>query len=59
MIDEAGHLVHIDFGFIFDWSPGGDIRFEKADFKLTKEFIDILGGHEQAEPYLMFVQRAI
>jgi len=48
MIDSQGHIVHIDFGFIFDWSPGKDMRFESADFKLTKEFIDILGGNEKA-----------
>lgn len=51
MIDDEGHLIHIDFGFIFDWSPGKDMRFESADFKLTKEFIDILGGNEKSEPY--------
>ena len=59
MIDDSGHLIHIDFGFIFDWSPGKDMRFEKADFKLTKEFIDILGGTADAEPYQMYVSRTI
>ena len=44
LIDESGHLIHIDFGFIFDWSPGKDMKFESAAFKLTQEFIDILGG---------------
>lgn len=51
MIDDEGHLIHIDFGFIFDWSPGNDWRFESADFKITKEFIDILGGSDKEEPY--------
>ena len=51
MIDDWGHLIHIDFGFIFDWSPGKDMRFENADFKLTSEFIQILGGNKQAEAY--------
>ena len=54
-----GHLIHIDFGFIFDWSPGKDMRFESADFKLTKEFIDILGGSEKSEPYQLYVTRTI
>jgi phosphatidylinositol 4-kinase A len=59
MVDEAGHLIHIDFGFIFDWSPGRDMRFESADFKLTGEFIELLGGSIHAEPYKLFVQKVI
>lgn len=35
LIDESGHIVHIDFGFIFDISPAHNMRFESADFKLT------------------------
>jgi len=59
MIDKLGNLVHIDFGFIFDWSPGGDMRFESADFKFTKEMIKILGGHKDANAYQLFVSKAI
>ncbi|KAG9396427.1 Phosphatidylinositol 3- and 4-kinase [Carpediemonas membranifera] len=44
MLDRQGRIIHIDFGFIFDISPGGDIRFEAAPFKLTREMIDMLDG---------------
>jgi phosphatidylinositol 4-kinase len=59
LIDDEGNLVHIDFGFVFDWSPGKDMRFESANFKMTKEFIKILGGNDKAEPYQLFVQKTI
>ena len=49
MIDGEGHIVHIDFGFIFDISPGGDVlKFEKSPFKLSQEMIDIMGGKPNA-----------
>eukprot|EP00921_Rhytidocystis_pertsovi_P012824 GHVQ01020827.1.p1 GENE.GHVQ01020827.1~~GHVQ01020827.1.p1 ORF type:complete len:3596 (+),score=305.35 GHVQ01020827.1:915-11702(+) len=44
MITELGHIFHIDFGFLFDISPGHDIRFERAPFKLTTEMLDLMGG---------------
>jgi phosphatidylinositol 4-kinase len=33
---EKGFLVHIDFGFILDISPANNLRFERANFKLTE-----------------------
>ncbi|KAK5096611.1 phosphatidylinositol-4- kinase [Lithohypha guttulata] len=43
MIDDKGHILHIDFGFLFDISPGG-VRFERAPFKLTPEMLAVMGG---------------
>ena len=58
LIDKKGHLIHIDFGFIFDVSPGGNMKFEKAEFKLTKEMIQIMGGNN-SEAYKTFVDLTV
>ena len=44
LIDDAGHLVHIDFGFLLGISPGGNLGFETAAFKLSQEMVDLMGG---------------
>jgi phosphatidylinositol 4-kinase len=44
LIDNRGHIMHIDFGFVFGLTPGGNMGFEKAPFKLTQEMIDLMGG---------------
>lgn len=44
LVDADGHILHIDFGFLFTSSPGGNMQFERAPFKLTTEYIDLLGG---------------
>ncbi|SCW03073.1 LAFE_0G02344g1_1 [Lachancea fermentati] len=54
MIDNEGHVVHIDFGFMLSNSPGS-VGFEAAPFKLTYEYVDLLGGID-AEPYIKFVR---
>ena len=43
MIDKEGHLIHIDFGFLLSNAPGKGLKFERAPFKLTQEYLDILG----------------
>lgn len=48
MVDSEGHIIHIDFGFILSNSPGS-LGFEAAPFKLTTEYIELLGG--QDSPY--------
>lgn len=44
MIDSRGHIIHIDFGFAFGMAPGHEWSFERAPFKLTKDYIDVMGG---------------
>jgi phosphatidylinositol 4-kinase len=43
LIDNVGHIIHIDFGFMLSNSPGS-MGFEAAPFKLTQEYVDVLGG---------------
>ncbi|KAI5304258.1 phosphatidylinositol-4- kinase [Ascosphaera pollenicola] len=47
MIDDDGHILHIDFGFCFDIAPGG-VKFERAPFKLTSEMVAVMGGLHQS-----------
>lgn len=39
-MDEEGHIIHIDFGFMLSNSPGG-VNFESAPFKLTRELLEV------------------
>lgn len=42
LVDACGHVIHIDFGYLLSKS----IAFEKAPFKLTTEFVDVMGGYK-------------
>lgn len=53
LVDAAGHLIHIDFGFMLANAPGGYYGFESAPFKLSAEYIDLMGGL-QGEPFAAF-----
>ena len=43
MIDMKGKIIHIDYGFILGISPG-NVGFETAPFKMTKEYVNLLDG---------------
>lgn len=53
MIDAEGHIIHIDFGFLLSNAPGKGVRLERAPFKLTQEFVDLLGG-QQSKRFIQF-----
>ena len=44
LIDNEGHLIHIDFGFLLSNAPGKGIKFENAPFKLSNDMVNCLGG---------------
>jgi phosphatidylinositol 4-kinase len=47
LLDRYGHIMHIDFGFVLGDTPKmGKVPIfsERAPFKLSQEFFDVLGG---------------
>ncbi|GAX76345.1 hypothetical protein CEUSTIGMA_g3791.t1 [Chlamydomonas eustigma] len=53
LLDDDGHLVHIDFGFMLSNSPGG-VNFEAAPFKLTRELLEIMDSNSEGKPSELF-----
>ena len=53
MVDDKGHILHIDFGFLFDIAPGG-VKFERAPFKLTAEMVAVMGGVDKSQAWRWF-----
>lgn len=58
MIDDAGHILHIDFGFCFDIAPGG-FKFERAPFKLTSEMVAVMGGTTDHQSFKWFEELCV
>ncbi|KAG0451183.1 hypothetical protein HPP92_026558 [Vanilla planifolia] len=61
LFDNKGRLVHIDFGFILETSPGGNMRFESADFKLSHEMTQLLdpSGVMKSDTWNQFVSLCV
>lgn len=54
LVDADGHIIHIDFGFMLSNSPG-HIGFESNTFKLTQEYVDLMGGID-SENWQLFTE---
>ncbi|EOA12817.1 hypothetical protein CARUB_v10025777mg [Capsella rubella] len=53
LLDEEGHIIHIDFGFMLSNSPGG-VNFESAPFKLTRELLEVMDSDADGVPSEFF-----
>ena len=59
LLDDKGHCIHIDFGFMLSNSPGS-VGFELSPFKLPQDYLDVLGGlgSETFERFVTLLKRA-
>ena len=61
MVDNKGNIVHIDFGYILGISPGGNMGFESAAFKLSYEMTQLLdpGNTRASREFLHFQELCV
>lgn len=52
LLDNEGHIIHIDFGFMLSSSPR-NLGFESSPFKLTAELVEVMGG-ENSDMFAYF-----
>ena len=52
-MDRQGHIIHIDFGFMFQNSPGS-MGFESAPYKLTPDYVELMDGPD-SDKFEMFL----
>lgn len=60
MMNNTGHIIHIDFGFVFGLAPGKQFSMEKAPWKMTDEMLEVMGGTttQLAKDYLKLCTQA-
>ncbi|CAI5491560.1 unnamed protein product [Closterium sp. Naga37s-1] len=49
LLDDQGHIIHIDYGFMLSNSPGS-VNFETAPFKLTREMVEVMDSDADGSP---------
>ena len=61
LIHDDGRMVHIDFGFILTISPGGNLGFETAGFKLSHEMSQIIdpSGDQRSPEFREFLDLCV
>jgi phosphatidylinositol 4-kinase A len=61
LLDSCGRIVHIDFGFIFEISPGGNLGFERSAFKFSHEMVQLIdpGGQQRSRQYKHFKELCV
>eukprot|EP00808_Paulinella_micropora_P026087 g1012.t1 len=55
MLTTHGAILHIDYGFMLGTAPGG-VDFEGADFKLTSEYVQVMGRASLPEFQKLFLR---
>jgi len=50
LLDNEGHIIHIDYGYILSCSPK-NLGFESSPFKLTPEFVEVIPHINKSFPF--------